>query len=69
MKILMSFLMLFSLVQISGCNRSDVGDDDEVTIERQEDYNREDASDTEIIPIHRDDELKLQNDDEVDVDD
>ncbi len=68
MKLLMTLFMLTSLFQFTGCNRSDV-DDDEVIIERQEDYNREDASDTEVLPLDRDDEFKLQSDDEVDVDD
>lgn len=68
MKLLMTLLMLTSLFQITSCNRSDV-EDDEVIIERQEDYNREDASDTEVLPLDRDDEFKLQSDDEVDVDD
>lgn len=68
MKLLMTLLILTSLFPITGCNRSDV-EDDEVIIERQEDYNREDASDTEVLPIDRDDEFKLQSDDEVDVDD
>lgn len=68
MKLLMTLFMLTSLFQMTGCNRSDV-DDDEVIIERQEDYNREDASDTEVLPLDRDDEFKLQSDDEVDIDD
>lgn len=69
MKLIMTLLMLTSLFQMASCNRNDVGDNDEIIIERQEDYNREDASDTEVLPIDRDDELKLQSDDEVDVDD
>jgi len=69
MKFVMSLLMLTTLFQATACNRNDVEDDDEITIERQEDYNREDASDTEVVPLHRDDEMKLQSDDEVDVDD
>jgi hypothetical protein len=69
MKLVMSLLMLTSLFQVTACNRNDAQDDDEITIERQEDYNREDASDTEVVPLHRDNELKLQSDDEVDVDD
>lgn len=69
MKIIMSLLMLTTLFQITSCNRNDTGDDDEITIERQEDYKREDATDTKVVPIHRDDEIKLQSDDEVDVDD
>lgn len=70
MKIFMTLLMMIPLLQLTSCNKSDVtGDDDEVHIQRQEDYNREDASDTEVLPVHRDDELKLKSDDDVDVDD
>jgi hypothetical protein len=69
MKLLMTLVVLTSIFQITGCNKSDVEGDDEVTIERQEDYNREDASETEVVPVHRDDEMKLKNDDEVDIDD
>lgn len=69
MKFVISLLMLSSLFQLTACNRNEVDGDDEVIIERQEDYNREDASSTDIVPIQRDDELKLQSDDEVDVDD
>lgn len=69
MKILLTLLTMIPLLQLTACNRSDVADDDEITIERQEDYNREDASDTEVLPVERDDELKLQSDDEVDIDD
>ena len=61
--------MLATLFQVTACNKNDVGDDDEITIQRQEDYNREDASETEVVPVHRDDEMKLQSDDEVDIDD
>lgn len=68
MKIFLTLLMLIPLSQLAGCNR-DVGNDDEVTIERQEDYNREDATDSEVLPVGRDEELKLQGDEEVDVDD
>jgi hypothetical protein len=69
MKKIFLFLLVLSSVANFGCNRSDVGGgDDEVQIERQEDYNREDATDEKTIPIKRDDELKIDTD-EVDVND
>lgn len=69
MKFVMSLLLLTTMFQVTACNKNNVEDDDEITIERQEDYNREDASETDVVPLHRDDEMKLQSDDEVDVDD
>jgi len=69
MKFVMTLLMLTTLFQVTACNKNNVEDDDEITIQRQEDYNREDASDTEVLPVKRDDEFKLQSDDEVDIDD
>jgi len=69
MKIVMTLLMFTALFQVTACNKNDVKDDDEITIQRQEDYNREDASDTKVLPVKRDDEFKLQSDDEIDIDD
>jgi hypothetical protein len=50
------------LIQISACYKRDVNDH-EMTIQRQEDYKREDASDTEVLPIHKNHNLKFQRDD------
>ena len=64
------FFVLPLLVTIgisTACNQH--RSDDEITIERQEDFNREDASDTQVVPVDRDEEIKLQSDQDVDVDD
>ncbi len=66
-KILTMCALLIVSGFVTSCNRDE--GDDEITIERQEDYNREDASETEVLPVSRDEEIKLQGDNEVDIDD
>jgi hypothetical protein len=60
MKAFFMLLMMTTLFGLYGCHKSDSmnGSDDEITIERQEDYNREDATDSKALPVERDDELK-----------
>lgn len=67
MKHLFVLPLLLTLGITTSCNQH--RSDDEITIERQEDYNREDASDTQVVPVERDEEIKLQSDQDVDVDD
>lgn len=56
MKRLSILMLLTNLLFLHACNRDDAGNNDEVTIERQEDYNREDATEQETIPVKRQNE-------------
>jgi hypothetical protein len=60
MKILSGVFLLVCLSGLYSCNNPS-NDEDEVTIERQEDYNREDATGQETIPVKQDEELDLDN--------
>lgn len=58
MKFLSSLFLLILMSGLYSCNNN-TSDEDEVTIERQEDYNREDATGQETIPVKQDEELEL----------
>ncbi len=65
------FLLLIGLLMlnISACNQSS----DEVTIERQEDYESKDARESRNLPVETDDEIEVDrdilSDDEIEIDD
>lgn len=65
------FLLLIGLLMlnISACNQSS----DEVTIERQEDYESKDARESRNLSVETDDEIEVDrdilSDDEIEIDD
>lgn len=76
MKAIFSVFAALLLFNISACNRAtdDVrGTTDDVTIERQEDYDREDTMERRTLPVETDDEINVDRDvlgdDEVEIDD
>lgn len=76
MKAIFSVFAAFLLLNISACNRSndDVrGTGDDVTIERQEDYESDDVRESRNLPLERDDEIEIDRDvigdDEIEIDD
>lgn len=76
MKVFFSVFAAFLLMNISACNRSndDIrGTDDDVTIERQEDYESNDVRESRSLPLETDDEIEVDRDvigdDEVEIDD
>lgn len=72
MKILFASLTVLMLAGITSCNRDEVRNDD-LTIERQEDYNREDMSERRAMPVESEDEVEIDRDvigdDEVELND
>lgn len=76
MKVFFSVFAAFLLMNISACNRSndDIrGTGDDVTIERQEDYESNDVRESRSLPLETDDEIEVDRDvigdDEVEIDD
>lgn len=69
MKTLFLVSMGLLMLNISACNQSS----DEVTIERQEDYESKDARESRNLPIKTDDEIEFDRDvlgdDELEFDD
>ena len=76
MKAIFSLFAAFLLLNISACNRrnDDIkGSGDEVTIERQEDYESDDVRGSRNLPLERNDEIEVDrdvfDDDEIEIDD
>lgn len=76
MKAFFSVFAAFLLMNISACNRSndDIrGTGDDVTIERQEDYESNDVRESRSLPLESDDEIEVDRDvigdDEIEIDD
>lgn len=57
--LLMIGLLLSSSALVSSCSDDNTVNEDEITIERQEDYNREAPTEDEAIPLRRDNEVDI----------
>lgn len=75
MKAIFSVLAGFLLFNISACNRDNdvLRGKDDITIERQEDYESKDTRESRNLPLETDDEIEVDRDvlgdDEVEIDD
>lgn len=76
MKAFFSVFAAFLLMNITACNRSndDIrGTGDDVTIERQEDYESDEVRESRNLPLETDDEVEVDRDvigdDEIEIDD
>lgn len=56
MKFITIIMLLINLFSLQACQSDKTSNDDEITIERQEDYNREDANEQDVIPLKRQNE-------------
>jgi hypothetical protein len=69
MKAILSVFAVLLVLNVSSCNRSS----DDVTIEKQEDYESDDVRESRDLPLERDDEIKADRDfigdDEFEIDD